>query len=176
LVALVVDGHEYRIPRNWIVTAALTARPPNLPPGPPNFHIELNATYPELDGVTRENLRLYAEGVRFRHEDWTSRVVTIKPERWMKSPVRIPEFSGQEISEDEAIGLFQSGQAKTRWFNGDGSAIIAYNDYGFIIGWMDVVEIDRGIYFSLYYGWPLVRFWREIRLRTVQSLRSFLVV
>jgi hypothetical protein len=169
-VHVVLDGRNYTIPRNWIVTAALIPRTPQL-------SLTLRATYPDMNGVTADNLSLFEKGFLGAPVEWSRHVISIEHTRSNLSSrkFRIPDQYGDEINEKQAKDISVSDPKKTLWFNGDGSRITAYNDHGGIIGWDDVLETG-GTFYWLRYGRPLVEHWRDIRKRAHQIMTSFLSV
>ena len=155
------------MPRNWIVLAAFTRNAPSW------LSLNLHCTYPDMRGVTVENLEIFKKGPREAREDWSKAVITIERARgdWSSRKTRIPDRYGIEIDEREARNTHFAKDRKTVWFNGDGSRIIAYDDYGGIIGWDDVLEIG-GAFYLLRYGPTLVEHWRDIRTRANQTMAS----
>jgi len=165
-VDLVVAGRCLRIPRNWITEASVTNG---------DMRLGLQTTYPELDGVTVDNIGLF-KGPPHETIDWR-RQCAVQARRYSidGQSLRPGTWAGAPISEDEARSAFRIPTDRTIWFDADGVAVTALIEHGGVYAWSFRIQVARGVQFTCTFGTPLFSAWRELHKRLAPILSRFLV-
>ena len=166
-VDLVVAGRRLRIPRNWITEASVSNG---------DMRLGLHATYPELDGVTVDNIGLFKGPP---HETVVGRrkyALDVRRYSMEGHSVRPGAWAGAPVSEEEARSAFRVPNDRTIWFDADGVAVTALTEHGGVYAWSFRIQVARGVVFSCIFGTPLFSAWRDLHKGLTPILSSFLVV
>ena len=165
-VNLVVAGRRLRIPRNWITEASVSNG---------DMRLGLQTTYPELDGVTVDNIDFF-KGPPHETIDWRRKRAVQARRYSIDGPsLRPGAWAGAPVSEDEARSASRVPTDRTIWFDADGLAVTALIEHGGVYAWSFRIQVARGVQFTCEFGTPLFSAWRELHRRLTPILSSFLV-
>ena len=183
-IHLRIAGHTLHIPRNYIIRASCRFIVPHVPADQPvqwkdgPMGLYLCTSYPEFAGVTEGVMEILKTGPRISENrikmDKTiisiQRVKRGSISQWLsidRRPVKADQMGYLRFSRDDRIKLDTGSEGNI--------LIVPSEDYGGIIGWMDMIEPAPGIFFQCSYGIPLLPHWRVIHEKLEALFASFIV-